>query len=162
MCEDRITPVLQGILNSVVAKGKECDLPEWCRVGIVGGSAAWDACCECGDGSGQLWVRLIDWSPDPDFDQPGPTGCQQPTLLTVGVGSLRCVPVLDETGDIPSPEEEQSAATLIHKDAQIVFNAVMCGLDERFWQTWTALDWQGGCGGGEHVFQIPAAPCDCS
>lgn len=160
-CTDRISPYLEDILALVLAYVEECGLPEYCRVGLVGGEAAWDDCCDCGNGSGQLWVRLIGWEPDPNFVQPGPTGCDQPTLLTIGVGSLRCIPTLDEHGNPPSAAEEAFAAARLHEDAQAIRNAIMCGLEERFWQGWTTLGYQGGCGGGEHAFQVPFSGCDC-
>jgi hypothetical protein len=156
-----ITPILQSILDAVVARGAECGLPSWCRTGLSHGSTAWDVCCECSDGSGQLWVRLVDMQPDPEFAPPNPGGCDQPVLLTVGVGSLRCVPTLDESGHPPSAEEDQASAELIVWDAEVVKDAVMCGLDERYWRTWRAMDNLGGCGGGEHTFQIPFHGCRC-
>lgn len=162
MCQNRITPLLQQILDSVVDYAAECDLPPWCREGLVAGAAAWDVCCDCGDGSGQLWVRLVGWEPDPNFDQPNPEGCDQPTQLVVGVGSLRCVPTLDSDGNPPSAEEETDSATLIQWDADVIRNAVMCTVEERFWVSWQSLDNQGGCGGGEHLFRIPFYPCNCS
>ena len=162
MCDDRITPTLEDVLAAVIGGAEACGLPGWCRVGIVGGSAAWDTCCDCANGSGQLWVRLISWDIDPDFEQPGARGCDQSTRLVIGIGSLRCVPTLDDQGEPPDPEDEQAAASLIHWDADVIRNIIMCNLEERFWQGWIALDWQGGCGGGEHIFSIPFYPCDCS
>lgn len=162
MCENRISPILQEILDAVIAYGADCLLPPWCRTGLVAGSAAWDVCCDCGEGSGQLWVRLIGMEPDPTFEQPNVTGCDQPAVLVVGIGSLRCVPTLDSAGNPPSASEEQEAATLIQWDADAIKNAVMCGMEERVWVSWLSLDNQGGCGGGEHVFNIPFYPCDCS
>ena len=161
MCEDRITPVLQSVLDVVEAQIEECDLPDFCRVGLVGGGAAWDDCCDCGRGNGQLWVRLVDWQPDPAFEQPLPSGCEQPTLLTVGVGWLRCVPVVDEQGHAPSAAQDTAAAMRLHHDTQVIYDAVMCGIEERIWQGWVPLGYEGGCGGGEHVFQIPHAACNC-
>jgi hypothetical protein len=162
MCEDRITPYLEDILAAVLAYVDDCDLPHFCRTGLVGGNPAWDDCCDCGDGSGQLWVRLVTWEPDPEFIQPTPFGCDQPTMLTIGVGALRCVPTIDEHGNPPSASAETTSARQILHDAEVVKNAVMCSIEERFWQGWTALDYAGGCGGGEHLFLIPYPGCDCS
>lgn len=156
-----ISPILQNILDQVILRAAECDLPGWCRTGLVAGAAAWDVCCECDSGSGQLWVRLIGYEPDPAFDQPTPSGCEQPALLVVGVGSLRCVPTLDQMGNPPSAEDEQASAELMHWDAQVTKDAVMCSLEERFWSGWTPLSNQGGCGGGEHEFRIPYHGCRC-
>jgi hypothetical protein len=162
VCENRISVVLEEILDTVLIYADECLLPSWCRTGLVAGTAAWDVCCDCGNGSGQLWVRLAGWEPDANFEQPKPDGCDQPTQLVVGVGSLRCVPTLDSTGNPPSSASEMAAAELIQWDAEAIRNAVMCGIDERFWISWQPLDNQGGCGGGEHLFRIPFYPCDCS
>lgn len=162
MCQNRITPLLQQILDAVGAYGAECGLPSWCRQGLVAGAAAWDVCCDCGDGSGQLWVRLVGWEPDPNFDQPNPGGCDQPTQLVVGVGSLRCVPTVDSNGNPPSADEEADSAVQIQWDADVIRNAVMCSVEERFWVSWQSLDNQGGCGGGEHLFRIPFYPCNCT
>lgn len=156
-----IAPVLDQILGLVTERADACLMPGWCRTGLVPGAAAWDVCCDCGDGVGQLWARLIDMQPDPEFTQPGPTGCDQPIRLTIGVGSLRCVPKLDEQGFPPSASAEQAATELILWDAELIKDAVMCGLEERFWLSWTALDNSGGCGGGEHIFQVPFYGCRC-
>lgn len=161
MCNDRITPVLEEVLGVVLAEFAECEAPKFCRVGLVGGNAAWDDCCDCGGKNGQLWVRLVDWQPDPDFDQPSPFGCDQPSLLSVGVGVLRCIPTLDEHGNPPSALDEARAAGRLHSDSQIVYNAVMCNIEERYWRGWQTLGYDGGCGGGEHLFQLPFGSCGC-
>jgi hypothetical protein len=162
MCQNRITPLLQNLLDVVVAYAAECELPSWCRQGLVAGAAAWDVCCDCGDGSGQLWVRLVGWEPNPDDDDVGWGGCEQTTELVIGVGSLRCVPTLDDNGNPPSAEQEADSATQIQWDADVLRNAVMCSLTERRWVSWQPLDNQGGCGGGEHLFRVPFYPCDCT
>lgn len=158
---NHLAPILQSVLDAVIARAELCDLPGWCRTGIVAGAAAWDVCCDCEEGSGQLWVRLIDMQPDEDIDDTGPTGCDRPTRLTIGVGSLRCVPTINEQGEFPSAADEQDSAELILYDAQVLKDAVMCALDERWWVTWQALDNLGGCGGGEHTFQVPFYGCLC-
>lgn len=147
MCQDRISEVLDSILDAVVARFDECGATGFCRTGIVGGTVAWDDCCDCGSGEGQLWVRVAEWIPDPVFESTGPTGCDQPTTLVVGVGALRCVPTINEDGSAPSAEEETSAALKIHLDAQLIRDAVLCALDEREWFGWLPLGSEGGCGG---------------
>lgn len=154
-----ITPILQGILDAVIARAAECGLPSWCRTGIIAGSSAWDVCCECSDGSGQLWVRLIDIQPEENA-QEGWGGCELPVRLSVGVGSVRCVPVIGENGIPPTAEEDQASAELIHWDAEVVKDGVLCNLDV-FWRQWIAVDNLGGCGGGEHTFEVPFGGCHC-
>lgn len=162
MCTDRISPVLDDILGCVTAAFDDCeDTFGFCRSGVVAGVPAWDDCCDCGRGEGQLWVRVADWTPDPEFTQPGVSKCAQTTLVTVGIGALRCVPTLSETGEAPSAAEEAVAAYKIYLDAQVIHSAVMCCVTERVWQGWTPLGFDGGCGGGEHLFQVPLAPCVC-
>lgn len=158
---NHLTPILQAALDAVIEHADRCGLPGWCRTGIVAGAAAWDVCCDCEDGSGQLWVRLIDMQPDEDVEDTGPFGCDRPARLTVGVGSLRCVPIVNENGEVPSAVEDQDAAELIQYDAQILKDAVMCAVEERWWVSWQALDNLGGCGGGEHIFQFPFVGCFC-
>jgi hypothetical protein len=161
MCEDRVSTILEEIVAAVLARYDECAVPGFCRTGIVGGNVAWDDCCDCGAGEGQLWARLVEWIPDPAIPSTGPTGCDQPTTLIVGVGALRCVPTLDENGQAPTAAEEAEAAGKINLDAQLIRDAVMCSLPEREWVGWAPLGYEGGCGGGEHIFQVPFAGCAC-
>jgi len=161
VCQDRITQILDEILSCVTARFDECGTRRFCREGVVAGSVAWDDCCDCGEHDGQLWVRLADWSTDPDFPTVTPDGCSMPTLLSVGVGALRCVPTLDESGRAPTAKAEAAAAALIHSDAQLIFDGVMCCVEEKFWRGWLPLGADGGCGGGEHLFQVPFGPCRC-
>lgn len=160
-CLDRITPVLDDILGFVLAGFEECDAPGFCRAGIVAGTVAWDDCCDCGDGEGQLWVRLADWSPDPNDEVVYSKACAAPGLLSVAVGALRCVPTLDDSGNAPSAAEETIAAMQVHLDAQLIQDAVMCNVVDVVWGGWVPLGFEGGCGGGEHLYTIPFAPCRC-
>lgn len=161
MCEDRITPALNEVLACVVERFADCGAAGFCRVGVVAGEVAWDDCCDCGKGDGQLWVRVATWTPDPEFPDPRPDGCAQPSLLTIGVGSLRCVPGIDEAGHPPSAADEARAAARTYSDAQLIFDGVMCCGVERNWAGWAPLGYDGGCGGGEHIFTIPFYPCRC-
>lgn len=162
MCDDRISDLLEPVLDAVVERFADCEAPGFCRAGLVGGNVAWDDCCDCGGGEGQLWVRLIEWIPDPAIESTGPTGCDQPTTLIIGVGALRCVPSIDEKGNPPSADEEAAAARKINLDAQLIRDGVMCFLVEREWIGWAPLGYEGGCGGGEHIFQVPFAGCNCT
>lgn len=162
MCQDLLTPFLEVVLSCVLDRAQECSIDGWCRAGVVGGNVAWDDCCDCGTGNGQLWVRLIAWQPDPDFPVPNPSsGCEQPTLISIGIGSLRCVPVMDDNGNAPSAEDEADSAARINLDAQLIHDAVMCCLQERTWVGWESLGYEGGCGGGEHIYLVPWFPCRC-
>jgi hypothetical protein len=162
VCLDLLSDLLEDVLAAVVDRFEACGAPGFCRAGLVGGNVSWDDCCECGPGEGQLWVRLIEWIPDPDVERVGPVaGCDQPGVAMVGVGALRCVPVLNENGSPPSAEEEALAARKIHLDAQLIRSGVLCGIEEREWIGWAPLGYEGGCGGGEHIFSIPFSGCDC-
>jgi hypothetical protein len=162
VCEDRITPLLEEVLACVVATFDDCGGDPFCRTGVVAGQVAWDDCCTCGDGDGQLWARMSEWAPDPEFTQPGPTGCLQPSLLVVEVGALRCIPVLDSQGKAPSAAEEAAAAARTYLDAQLISKGVLCCVPARTWLGWSPLGYEGGCGGGAHQFEIPFTPCSCA
>jgi hypothetical protein len=163
VCDDRVTPVLNAILGCVESKFDDCGAPGFCRSQVAAGVVAWDDCCSCDEGDGQLWVRLARWVPDPTYALPGgPTsGCDEPTLLQVAVGALRCVPVVDDAGNAPSSEAIEASAARIYHDTQLIYEAVMCCLELRSWESWESLGSEGGCGGGEHTFQVPFAPCIC-
>ncbi len=159
MCEDRISDLLESILACVEARFDECEAPPFCRVSLVGGTVAWDDCCDCGDGSGQLWIRLVDWAPDPDTE-PGWGGCEA-GIATIGIGHLRCVPTIDEEGHAPDADEETEAARQLHADSQLVLSGVRCcpDVEHHTWVGWLPLGYEGGCGGGEHLFTLPLSPC---
>jgi hypothetical protein len=163
MCQDLISEILEiNILEAVEARFVECEAPGFCRSGLVGGNVAWDDCCECSaDAEGQLWVRLIEWIPDPDEEEVGWGGCERPGVMMVGVGALRCVPTIDEDGNPPTAQEETWAAMKVHRDSQIIRSAVLCSDEEATWIGWVPLGYEGGCGGGEHIFQVSFSGCHC-
>jgi len=161
MFDDQISTLLTEVLDCVVAAFEDADAPGFCRSGLVGGTVAWDDCCDCGNGNGQLWVRLVEWLPDPDIEQRD-HGCNESSRLSIGIGTLRCVPTIDEEGNAPSAAAETAAAERLHSDAQIVRDGVACCLESRQWVGWVPLGYEGGCGGGEHIFTVPFHPCQCA
>jgi hypothetical protein len=168
---DYITPVLYGMLDSVVAHFKASGRPGFCRAALVGGEAAWDDCCDCGTGDGQVYVRLVSMLPlDEESTWNLDHNCGPAFNLTVAVGVLRCVPGLDGEGNIPTAEAETAAAVGVHRDAVSSRAAIDCLWAERDdtddyayrWTGWTALGYEGYCGGGEHTFDVQIGPCACS
>jgi hypothetical protein len=91
-----------------------------------------------------------------------------PMVLTIGVGVLRCVPRVDANGVAPSAAEETAAAIATHLDAVISRYAIDCCWAEATsedwayrWAGWTPLGYEGGCGGGEHIYEVVIPACEC-
>jgi len=150
-CADRFGPVLEALLACADAALTDCGVPAG-RVSLSPGSlVAWDDCCD-----GQLWVRIVGVTPLQTVP------CAYTSLnLQVGVGIIRCVHVLTDNGDAPTPEELTADTLLGTKDASILLNAITCcelpGVNNRGIRVTngTPLGAQGGCAGWEWLMTVP-------
>lgn len=108
-----------------------------CRVCVVPGQAAWDGCVDdcTGDAGGQLSVNVARIYPSTQFPAEDRAvrdlrDCAPPpvTAVELVVTLLRCAPMQTEQGCPPSCEEQAEAARILHIDAAVVMNALLCCL----------------------------------
>jgi hypothetical protein len=114
---DTLGPTLGSLRDAVVAGLADCDQ----EVGLVtlapGAEVAWDNCCE---GGGQLWVRVISATPNPQPSQP----CDITDLrVRVGVGIVRCMHGLSDEG-APTSEQMTGDTLAMTGDADIMLRAI--------------------------------------
>lgn len=114
-----------------------------CRMCVVPGQAAWDACddpCGAQGGGGQLTVNVVRAYPTPrDTSTTAPSPlrvdgglrdlrrCGVPDLaVELLITVARCAPMPTEEGCPPSCEELTESALTIHADMLAVQSAVLC------------------------------------
>ena len=157
---------LPALLDGVLTAADDALDPAAGRVLVApGAEVAWDACCE---GSGQLWVRVVSVT-DAGAVQPvrvlaDGTRCALPGwVVTVGVGVLRCSPVVDDRGRAPSADALTENASQLLADMDALAGVIVCaGLQGWSDLLWTPLGPEGGCAGGEWTFDVrlPSCPCE--
>jgi hypothetical protein len=123
----------------------------WCGI-WPGETVSWDFCgAECSsDACGMAWVRAgiaapFDTFPVAVLDP----NCDKPLFYEIEVGILRCLPVMDEDGSLPSPEAITEAALGLAIDQMALHRAIRCcELTSKVVANWRPVGPQGGCVGG--------------
>lgn len=85
---------------------------------------------EAGGCCGQLWTRLVDLYPSKTFPDPDvtPHGEELSWAVVLEVGLVRPAPIIREVGGsavLPTPAEEQDAASVAVVDAAIIREALL-------------------------------------
>jgi hypothetical protein len=171
-CADALGPLLQMLLDAVTVALASCQRPA-CRYTLAASDApAWDECCECGTGNGQVWVQLQSITPVGNtIDGAFQPDCGLMMSASVVVGVLRCAAVLDDSGNAPSAFTLTTEAREQMLDAAIVRQAIKClfaDLDESGTDVtyglgvWAPLGPDGGCVGGSQALVIRFNDYDCS
>jgi len=121
----------------------------WCGV-WHGEDVPWEFCAECdGDRCGMAWLRLVSifaYSvfPEPVID----ITCKRPLGYAIEVGAVRCQPVAEADGTMPSPEALLIATTDVYADALAMHHALLCcPASQVAVESYTPIN-GGGCGGG--------------
>lgn len=169
---DVIGPIMQGVLDCS-AQALEDHGAKAKRILLAAGAeVAWDECCDGNEetGSGQLWVRLIEFYPTGPF--PGrearPTNCS-PVLMaaSLGIGIIRCAHGMDSKGRAPKAEDLSADALRMTADASVLLEAIKCcipglkNVEKAAIQTWLPLGPEGGCVGGEWQVIVGLGTCAC-
>lgn len=165
---DVLGPALLDLLACAEGSFPDEDLPGR-RFVAPGLDVAWDDCCE---GSGQLWVRVLQTQPSGNpFPAPLPASrskCDWPLVaVTVGVGVLRCTPTVDDRGIAPSAAALTESALQMTADRAVLEQAVRCCWpDVRNVEAITGVSWvplgpNGGCAGGEWTATLALGTCRC-
>lgn len=166
---------MQATLDCVEQGLTEAGRPVGLASLTPGGPPAWDNCCE---GSGQLWVRLVQLYPTMGKDSPFPQvdtqqqGCKIHGLAArLAVGVMRCVHTIDTEAGIrfPSDVDLTGDTVPIMDDAETVLAALLCcvkdlpGIYDKAFKldTWQPQGASGGCAGGEWQFLVCFDVCAC-
>lgn len=163
------TPPLPWISN-IMLKMRECvcrlladeGAGPLCWCGIYPGSdVSWEYCGQCSRGTcGMGFVQLLGAYPSSTFpNQQEEATCRAPLAFQLTVGSMRCLPVAEEDGSLPSEGDLLAPALAVNDDMLALLRAVDCcmkgnGLhDVGEYQT---IGPQGGCVGGAWTVTVGA------
>src|SRR5690606_35524537 len=163
---ERLAECLCGLLS-------ERD-PVACCCVEPGAEVAWDDCT-----GGQAWVRIVQEYPLGDrFPHPqnsaSPCGGVGGWAVVLELGVLRCMPLPDGQGSLPSCQAEQDTAERIADDKHTMREAVFCcdwrdtprdafasPEDGLIVGPWTPVGPEGGCVGGTMTVTVHATGCIC-
>lgn len=126
------------------------ELGDTCWCGIwPGDEVSWEG-CQCDEGCGQGWVRLVGTFPYETFPVPTPDiSCRLPHAYAIEVGALRCMPVADTDGSVPSPETLAITAMIQYRDMNALYRALKCcDVPQISVEAYTPVGPDGGCVGG--------------
>lgn len=162
---DTLGPALTDLLDKVDRRLEECDRQAALVTLSPGAEVAWDNCCpdeNTEGGGGELWVRVINITPQPVGSQP----CDITDLkANIGVGVIRCMHSLNTEG---SPTKEQMTDDTLNmtKDADAILAAVRTwegtkhiNMKSLSVERGTPLGPLGGCGGWEWTFTFRYQMC---
>lgn len=98
---------------------RESSIPKPCFCGVLPGSVvSFDYC----DEGGMAWARLAQITP---VMLPG-RNCVMEYDVTVELAIMRCAPVIEEDGDLPTMEEQLAAAMLQNFDMGLMHKVITC------------------------------------
>ena len=154
--DTRVWPILTQLSSCLCREITAQDLPEPCFCGVLSGdSVSLDYCGECGTRCGMAWVRLVGISATQIST---PTGviiprtartCHIASEIIFEVGIVRCAPMPDDDGTMPSMAKQLEAARLQTADMNAALRAITCGCLEADFSvdTWAPIS-GGDCLGG--------------
>ena len=130
---DRLVDLASCLCAQIAIDG----LPGLCRCGLQPGAQVIGLPVggDCGEECGQAWVRLASLYPSTSIGQPSTQqgNCLSALGLDVEMGVMRCVPIGDPNGDLPSEEDLAAATALQVADALSMRRAVSCCGDAEDW-----------------------------
>lgn len=122
-------PVLTSLTTCLCATLTAAGRPA-CACCLVWGAGppAHDWCdCDCGDGSGQAWVRLVRLDPITDYGTASGGRCGAWRMRAViEAGVSRCVAVAGPDGSAPGCEQRETDALSALADARLLRQAIAC------------------------------------
>ena len=162
-----VVPTLAGAMMELL--GCLCDELEstlggpvcWCGL-WHGDPVPWDYCDGCEGGKcGMAYARVVgafpyDSFPTPAIDQ----YCRKPLGYAIEVGVLRCFPIMDEDGSLPTPGVISDAVLIDYDDIEAMRRALLCcasGGVEIWLGEYVAVN-EGGCAGGTWTAAINLEP----
>lgn len=158
-CSDRfLGPQMNNILLAVGDALDECNVGA-CRAFLsTAPQVPWDNCCECSDGSGQLWVSVSSITPlNTPTSGPSPIRCATWFEATLNVGLMRCALTLNDSGNPPAADALSLEALAALRDRVILLQGIRNWAESNNIELddWTIQGWEslagGGCLGGVHT-----------
>lgn len=150
-----IAPLLDEILTAIADA-----LPvKPARQVISPGLPAWDD-CGCDDEPGQLALRVT--GVNPVWPRNGQGNCE-PAMwsISLAISLLQCVATVDDQGNAPSSDMITADGIEMYTAMQLLLSAIVCNVapldvidGDTTIGSWTPLDPQGGCAGGEWSFTV--------
>lgn len=132
-------------------------VPCFCGV-LTGDQAVADFCGPCDQGKpcGMAWVRMVGITPVPLNVGAGGSPiqrCMPPLDATIEVGIMRCAPLPDEQGNLPSAQAMLLHAEQTYADMAAALRAITCDCTgftkgDLVVEGWSPVSEQGGCSGG--------------
>lgn len=165
LSDPRAAPLLIGLRDCLRDQLAATVNGRACRTMIVhsAGAPVMDGCaCECEDGQGDAWVRLVRLDPN---DATLGT-CDDSWQAVVELGVYRCVPVSEDGGPLDEEQVTEPALEAL-SDMYALLRVYDCcaalrdtdkGVDY-----WLPVGPAGGCGGGILQFRVglPGYPIPC-
>jgi hypothetical protein len=130
----------------------------WCGL-WPGAEVAWDYCGECSDDGkcGMAYIRqdiAFPYSSFPFADSD--TSCKRPIAYRFEIGVIRCMPVMNEEGELPSVDEVMATTLGMMADQ----HALLCAIRECKGtglvaiEGWTPFGPESGCVGGAWAIYV--------
>jgi hypothetical protein len=139
-------------LREMVAQVEMCGAGPVCTAAIFPGEeVAWDYCGECAsDHCGFVYIKLTQGYPSTTFPAPAlDLSCAAPLAFQVDLGIVRCLPVMDDDGDPPDPDELSASALSMMDDMFAIKHAIAQVADKvHILGNWVPQGPVGGCVGG--------------
>lgn len=166
-CIDPVYPLAQSLLDCLKTTFTDCGVP-FCSASLrPGQAAAWDYCCECAQGEGQLWVLVQSII---SSDDEVPETCTNEFEVTFQIGAIRCAPSIDSRGNPPTDTQQTNTFIKISKDAAIIREAVVCcwAANNDFdphqmnFEEYVPLGPEGACVGGTQTVRVNFFDCQCN
>ena len=151
---------LPAVLSEVLGTVAESVSPEPGRAVLVPGvEAAWDDCC-----AGQVAVRIVSLTPVYRGRRGASDLCDLVHWnVTLGVGIVRCIAVVDDHGRAPSAERITADAEQMVADMLAIKNALLYTKFSHVQQLtlgqWVPQGAEGACAGGEWVVNFLLPVC---
>lgn len=146
-------PVVDALLACACGALEDAERPACACYATIGPPVV-GLCCECGDEgtTGELTINFEDLYPA-DAETLQRTNRVYPCRGGVRAADItlvlsRCFPTVDEAGQMPDPTAVQEAADELHRDADILWQAITCcaGISRLVWRGLSVdSDPEGGC-----------------
>lgn len=143
---------LADLIACVCSNVTEHGQGETCWCGLYPGEAvSWEFCGECSTGKcGMAWVRPATANPYSTFPLLAlDPNCVKPLAYEIEIGILRCLPVAENDGTLPTPEVYAEATYGLMMDQMALHRAIRCcEFKDVTLGPWRPVGPQGGCVGG--------------
>lgn len=170
MPDNTALPIAQALLACLCAELDDTVGGPVCTCCLAPGAEPVE-CCECAEGEGKAWVRVVRiWPTGARWPLPAadPAACRVGGYaVELELGVVRCVSTIDDDGSPPTCDDRTADTVKILEDAAAMRAAASCcfpGTDlGRAWRSipgeWRPIEPQGGCAGGTLLVTIESGDC---